>query len=186
MKNVLLTTTALVTTALMAPVAFANTNAGATLWIGVETADGSSVPSVQDSDLDLAGFESITLFWTQVKAVGSHGEVGSSTNILTYDTWDTSVIQKAKGVTDAGSPEIELARIVTDPGQIALRAAVLLNNNFAFKIVRNDAPDAGTPTIIYNRGLAVGPRRPMGRNEDFDLEIYTLALQQLEVVDEAA
>lgn len=166
------------------PVAFANSNAGSTLWIAVTTADGSDVPDVTDSNLDQTAYEA--LFWTQIKAVGSHGEAGSATNILTYDTWDTTVIQKAKGMTDAGSPEIELARLIDDAGQIALRAAALLNNNFAFKIVRNDAPEAGTPTIIYNRGLVTGPKRPLGRNEDFDLEIFTLGLQQLEIVDDAA
>jgi len=67
-----------------------------------------------------------------------------------------------------------------------LRVAAKTNGNFAFKIVRNDAPSGGTPTIIYNRGLVTGPRRPMGRNEDFDLEIFTLALQQEEIIDDAA
>ena len=183
MKRILLTTTALAGL-FSAPVAFANSNAASTLWIAVATADGNATPLAQDSDLDQAGYEG--LFWTQVKSVGSHGEVGSSTNILTYDTWDTSVIQKAKGMTDAGSPEIELARLVSDNGQIALRTAAKSNSNFAFKIVRNDAPSGGTPTIIYNRGLVTGPRRPMGRNEDFDLEIFTLALQQEEIIDDAA
>jgi len=184
MKRFLTMTPTLLTMGVQPALAFANTNAAATLWIGVATADDGEVPLAEDADLDLAGYEE--LFWTQIKAVGSHGEVGPSTNILSYDTWDTSVIQKAKGMTDAGSPEIELARLPADPGQIALRAASLLNNKFAFKIVRNDAPAGGTPTIIYNRGLVTGPRRPMGRNEDFDLEIFTLGLQQLEIVDDAA
>ena len=183
MKRILLTTTTGAEN-IPAPVAFANSNAASTLWIAVETADGGTTPAAQDSDLTQTQYEG--LFWTQVKSVGSHGEVGSSTNILTYDTWDTDVIQKAKGMTDAGSPEIELARLVSDAGQVALRAAAATNNNYAFKIVRNDAPSGGTPTIIYNRGLVSGPRRPMGRNEDFDLEIFTLALQQKEIIDDAA
>lgn len=164
--------------------AFANSNAASSLYIGVATADGGAVPEAEDAILNLAGYEA--LFWTEIGSVGSHGEVGSTVNILTYDTWNTTVIQKAKGIEDAGSPEIEVARVYNDNGQIALRAAALLNNNFAFKMVRNDAPSGGTPTIIYNRGLVVGPRRPMGRNEDFDLEIFTLALQQREIVDPAA
>ena len=184
MKRFLLMTPTLAAMGVQPALAFANTNAAATLWIGVTTADGNSTPLAEDADLELSDYED--LFWTQIKAVGAHGEVGSSTNILSYDTWDTSVVRKAKGMTDAGSPEIELARLPADPGQIALRAASLLNNNFAFKIVRNDAPAGGTPTIIYNRGLVTGPRRPMGRNEDFDLEIFTLGLQQLEIVDDAA
>lgn len=152
--------------------AFFNTNAASTLWM---------CATAQQGDLTQSQYEGLS--WVQVKYVGSHGETGPQTNILTYDTWDTTVSQKAKGITDAGSPEIELARTPTDPGQIILRAAAKTNLNYAFKIVRNDKVSvSGTPTIIYNRGLVVGPRRPNGRNEDFDLEIFTLGLQQLEIV----
>lgn len=154
--------------------AFANTNSGSKLHI---------CALAQPTDLDAVAFAALT--WVEVKGVGSHGEVGTSTNILTYDTWDTTVIQKAKGISDAGSPEIELSRIPTDPGQILLYAGAATNLNYAFRITRTDKPTAevgATPTIIYNRGLIVGPRRPMGRNEDFDLEIFMLGLNQKEVV----
>lgn len=165
----------LLTSTAMFPIAFANANAGSELYV---------CATAQQSDLDRADYEGLA--WVQVKAVGSHGEVGSTTNILTYDTWDTVVIQKAKGMTDAGSPEIELARIPNDPGQEILRTAARTNLNYAFKIVRNDEVSAtASPTVIYNRGLVTGPRRPMGRNEDFDLEIFTLALNQEEVIVDA-
>jgi hypothetical protein len=161
----------LATTSLAMPLAFANANAGAKVYI---------CATPQNTDLDQAGYEALA--WVEIKAIGNHGETGPNTNILTYDTWDTTVIQKAKGMTDAGSPEIEVARIALDPGQVLLRAAALTNYNYAFKMVRNDAPTANAaPTILYNRGLVTGPRRPHGRNEDFDLEIFTLALQQLEI-----
>lgn len=154
------------------PAAYFNTNAGVKLYV---------CATAQPADLNSGTFAALT--WVQVKGVGSFGQTGASTNILTYDTWDSDVTQKAKGMTDAGSPEIECARIPTDPGQIILRAAALTNFNYAFKIVRNDAAIAGgTPTTIYNRGLVTGPVRPNGRNEDFDLEKFTLALQQREVV----
>lgn len=171
-KLVLLAATAMVA-ATPALHAFANANAGSKLYI--------ASASVGDTDLAQGDYEALT--WIQVKAVGSHGEVGTTTNILTYDTWDTTVTQKAKGISNAGDPEIELARLPSDPGQQLLRAAALTNLNYAFKIERNDKVDSdGNPTIIYNRGLVTGPRRPMGRNEDFDLEVFTLGLQQIEIV----
>jgi hypothetical protein len=153
---------------------FFNTNAGKKLYI---------CTTPQPDDLDQSDYEALT--WVQINGVGSHGEVGTSTNILTYDTWDTDVAQKAKGISNAGDPTIELARDPDDAGQIALRAAALTNFNYAFKIEGNDAPTSevgATPTIIYNRGLVTGPRRPMGRNEDFDLEVFTLGLNQREIV----
>jgi hypothetical protein len=154
--------------------AFANTNAGSKLFI---------CATPQPDDLDQTGFEGLT--WVQIGGVGSAGEAGTSTNILTYDTWDTEVAQKAKGISNAGDPDIEVARDPDDAGQVILRAAALTNLNYAFKEMRNDAPNAdedSRPTTYYNRGLVIGPRRPRGRNEDFDLEIYTLGLQQREVV----
>lgn len=142
------------------------------------TIAGNVNPSEQASDLTLAQYAALT--WTQVNAMGNHGEIGSSTNILTYDTWDTVVIQKAEGMTDAGSPDIEVARLPADYGQMALRiGAAVRNRNYAFKIIRDDASATGTPSLIYNRGLITGPKLPLGRNEDFDLEIFTLGLQQL-------
>lgn len=159
---------------LAAPAAFFNTNAGSKLYI---------CATAQAADLDATAFAGLT--WVLISGVGNHGEAGTSTNILTYDTWDTTVVQKAKGMSNAGDPEIELARIPTDAGQILLRTAAGTNLNYAFKIVRTDKPTdevGATPTIIYNRGLVVGPNRPFGRNEDFDLDVFTLGLNQKEVV----
>lgn len=153
---------------------FFNTNAGSKLYICV---------TPKPDDLLQAAFEA--LVWVQINGVGSMGEVGTSTNILTYDTWDTNVAQKAKGISNAGDPTIELARDPDDAGQDALRDAALTNFNYAFKIEKNDKENAevgSTNTVIYTRGLVSGPMRPMGRNEDFDLEVFTLGLQQREIV----
>lgn len=136
----------------------------------------------QNTDLNRGDYEGLS--WVEIKGIGNLGETGKSTNILTYPTWDTKVAQKAKGITDAGSPTLEVARIPTDAGQEILRAAAAVgnNNNYAFKILRADGPVGGTGTVQYNRGLVAGPTRPNGANEDFDLEVFTLALQQEEIV----
>lgn len=165
---------ALLTSALV-PVAFANSNAGSKLYV--------SSTFVSDNDMAQADFEALT--WVEVKNIGNIGETGTKTNMLSYDVWSTTTTQKAKGLSDAGSPTIEVARKYDDAGQIILRTAGAITNtkNYAFKIVRNDAiTDGGTGTILYNRGLVSGPARPNGKNEDFDLEVFTLGLQQSEVV----
>lgn len=142
--------------------------------------------TAQNTDLNEAAFEALT--WVQVKGVGSHGETGTNTNIVSYDTWDTEFVQKAKGTSNAGDPEVELARIPADAGQVIMRTAGdhFNKNNYAFKIELNDAPSGGTPTTIFNRGMVAGPRIPLGRNEDFITEIYTLALQQQQIIVDAA
>lgn len=158
---------------------FANTMSGGKLYV---------CATPKNTDLDAAGFAALT--WVQVKGVGSHGETGTNTNIVSYATWDTEFVQKSKGTSNAGDPEIEVARISDDAGQIILRTAGdhFNKNNYAFKIERNDAiPGVGeTPTTIYNRGLVAGPRTSHGRNEDFELEIFTLALQQQQITVEAS
>ncbi|QWY83154.1 hypothetical protein [Rhizobium phage RHph_X2_24] len=159
--------------ALLATAAFANANAASKLYI---------CATPQNSDLTQADYEALS--WVEIKFVGSLGETGKSTNVLSYDTWDTTVIQKAKGMTDAGSPELEVARTPSDAGQDILRAAAVVgnNNNYAFKELRADGTTSTNGSVRYNRGLVMGPRYPGGRNEDFDLEVYTLGFQQEPII----
>ena len=131
------------------------------------------------TDLDdhaTLGFPSLT--YTDVSKVGSIGEFGVSTNMVSYDTLDRDVTLKAKGMTDGGSPTIECAETAADAGQIAMIAAGLPTNksNYAFRITRADGQ------IEYLRGLVGGPVRPGGRNEGFRVLQFTLALQQAPVV----
>lgn len=133
----------------------------------------STTPQNDDLD-DHAGTGFPSLTYVQVKKVGSIGEFGIATNMLTYDTLDRDVTTKAKGLTNAGDPQIECAEDLTDPGQIAMRAAgaVTVKNSYAFKIERADG------TVEYLRGLVAGPVKPGGRNEDFRLNVFTLGLNQ--------
>ena len=153
-------------------VPFDGTNASGKLYI---------CATPQPAALSQAQFEALA--WVQIVGLGSHGETGTSSNILTYDTWDQSVVQKYKGLDDAGSPEIELMRYPFDAGQILLRQAATTKFNYAFKLEKPDKQvPTGTGTIVYNRGIVAGPRRPNGRNEVFDLEMFTLGLNQVEIV----
>lgn len=140
-----------------------NTNSGYKLFI-------SSTP--QRKDRTLEQFEAMT--WVQVNGIGSHGETGTSTNILTYDTWSDDVTRKSKGLSNAGDPVVEVARRAGDAGQTVLREAAEDRFNWGFKI-------EGGGRLRYNLGMVAGPMEPNGRNEDFDLETYTLALQQTEI-----
>lgn len=121
MKNFL--AAALLSSALI-PVAFANTNAGSKLYV--------SSAAVGDTDMDQADFEAFA--WVQVGGLGNVGETGVKTNLLNYDRWNTTVTQKAKGISDAGSPTVECARKYNDAGQVIMRAAGAPTNtlNYAF------------------------------------------------------
>lgn len=151
----------------------ANTNA-ASKWYVCATPQNSNL-----TEADYNG-----LAWTLISKVGNVGETGKSTNVLTYNTWDTEVADKAKGITDAGSPTMEVARDPDDAGQEILRqaGAVGNNNRYAFKEVRADGPLGGTGTIFYNRGIVGGPTRPNGQNEDFDVEVFSIGFVQEEII----
>ena len=153
--------------------ACANTNAASRIYI---------CETPQNEDLTQAEYEA--LVWVEIRSIGNRGESGRNTNIVNYDTWDTEVTQKAKGVTDAGSPELEVARLPDDPGQTILRAAgeVGNNNQYAFREERSDQEIGGTPSFFYDRGIVTGPKRPGGRNEDFDLEMFMLGFNQSQIV----
>lgn len=138
--------------------------------------------TAQPLNLDQSGYEALT--WVEIGGVGNLGETGKTTNMVSYPTWGDSVVQKAKGLTNAGDPSLEVARIPTDAGQVILRAAAAVGNNntYAFKIVKADGAVGATGTTIYNRGIVGGPTRPNGANEDFDLEVFMIALIQEEIV----
>lgn len=143
----------------------AMTNSGGKVAIAAEP---------QNEALDLAGFEALT--YVDIAKVGQLGERGGSANIQTYDTWDTDVALKGKGIINAGDPVLEVAYDPADPGQIAVRAAALDKaGNYAFEVTRQDGSKQ------YLRGLVTGPNEPGGRNEDFVLHNFTLALNQLPI-----
>lgn len=173
MKKLAFLTAALLASTVALSTPFANTNAGGKLYI-CATPQNAFIPNSATY---------AALAWTEIGSLGEVGEMGTTTNILTYDTWSDDVVDKGKGMSNAGDPTVEVSRLPTDAGQIILNAAALVNQKYAFKIVKNDpATVGGVGTIIYTRGLVTGPARPMGRNEDFDLEVFTLGLVQREIV----
>lgn len=133
--------------------------------------------NAQDSDLTLQQFGQLS--WTEVTPVGSLPERGIDTNMLTYDTVNTLVAKKAKGITDAGTGTLECARNPSDLGQILMSQIGAPNyfKSHAFKLIKQDG------TVEYGRGLVAGPSYPGGRNEDFDIANFTIAYQQALVED---
>lgn len=161
----------------------ANTNKNRKIYISC-TSGGGATPLATAVGLDATAFAA--LLWTEIQHVGNIGESGAKDNIVNYDELATDVLQKNKGITNAGDPMVECARSVTDNGQKAMRAAGATKLFYAFKILDDDMPSGGAHgSIFYNIGLVVGPVRPNGRNEAFNLEQFTLGLVQREVVVDA-
>ncbi|WP_037076076.1 MULTISPECIES: hypothetical protein [Neorhizobium] len=139
--------------------------------------------TAQNDDLIASTFAALT--WVQVGKVGNVGDFGANSTMNSYNTLDEAVTQKQKGTANAGDPVIEVASVFDDAGQVILRTFgdPLNQNNMAIKIERNDKPDADhTNTIIYSRGVVSGPLYPGGGSDDFELERFTLGLNQLPIV----
>ncbi|QND47661.1 hypothetical protein HB780_18465 [Rhizobium lusitanum] len=148
------------------------------------TKKGSKVyvcETAQNTDLTASAYAALT--WVQVGKVGNIGDFGSDSTINNYNTLDEPVQQKQKGVSNAGDPELEVASIADDAGQIILRTFgdPLNINNIAIKVERNDAPQGKTNTVFYSRGVVSGPLYPGGGSDDFDLEKFKIGLNQLPI-----
>ena len=133
---------------------------GSKFYISTETAT---------DDMDETALEALT--WTEVSNVGKVGTYGFDTNIVTYPTLGDVFQKKAKGITNAGDPEVEMAQNPGDPGQEAMAAAGAANQDaYAFKYEKSNG------VTDYMVGVVTGPTEPGGGNEDFVLSVYTLAL----------
>jgi hypothetical protein len=106
----------------------------------------------QNTDLTSTTFAALT--WVQVGKVGNIGDFGATSTMNSYNTLDEAVSQKQKGTANAGDPQIEVASVADDAGQVILRTFgdPLNQDNMAIKIERNDKLTSnGTNTIFYSR-----------------------------------
>lgn len=130
--------------------------------------------TAQTTELVKAGFED--LIWVQIKKIGKFPESGIDSNIVKYDTVDTTVSVKSKGVSTSKDWTVEYARSAGDAGQDALRAAALTSSNYAFKMSKADG------TVIYNIGIVTGPTRSGGGPDDVDTETMVIGTNMRDVV----
>lgn len=128
--------------------------------------------TAQNDDLTVSEFEGLS--YTQVPNVSTIGDTGTDQNVVSYSTWDRSVICKGKGEANAGDPDLEFQDVESAGMDLMLAAAAHDNtNSYAFKIEWADGSKE------YNRGLVLGPRLPKGGNEDFKRVVFTLGLNQI-------
>lgn len=103
------------------------TSAGTTLGIS------TGVPSPYNT----AGFVAKAPF-SNVGEITDMGEFGTEYNGVTHTSLATRQVRKFKGSFDNGALTLQLGRDITDPGQIALRGALLSDASFSFKVTYQD------------------------------------------------
>lgn len=111
--------------------------AGAKLYIGGPL----NGPAVTE-----ASFSGQTGLWKEVKSLETIGSVGDVSEEVTSNLIGESRTIKMKGTRNAGTMEVVAAIDYSDEGQLAVLAAEATPNNYAFRLVFNDAPVGGTPS----------------------------------------
>lgn len=82
--------------------------------------------------------------WVEVKKWTQMGPIGPAAQLITSDIIGEEYTKKAKGTRNTGSMQNVFDVDNLDAGQIALIAAEATRNNYAIRVVLNDAPVAGT------------------------------------------
>lgn len=95
---------------------------------------------------DFAASDFTSQTWKQITPVEGLGQIGDTSEVITFDSIGEGRRKKIKGVRDAGTMDVVLGVDYSDEGQVALIAAEKTAFDYAFKIVPNDAPPGGTPS----------------------------------------
>ena len=114
--------------------------AGSKLFIG-------SAKSFNGDDFDVSDFSSVS--WTEIGGTTNLGSAGDTSELITSNHIGEARTRKLKGTRNAGSMQVVCDLDYADPGQLALIAAEKAKESYAFKVVFNDAPAGGTPSVRY-------------------------------------
>jgi len=111
--------------------------AGTKLYIG-------GVLAMQSADFKASDFEGED--WKEIGGLESLGTIGDTSEEIAVNLINESRTKRLKGPRNAGSMEIVFALNGEDEGQLALIAAEKTRNDYAFRLVFDDAPAGGTPS----------------------------------------
>ena len=124
----------------------AYTSAGTKIFIGAD----------EPATFDKAGFEAVV--WTEIGEVTDLGEFGKEYNIVNHNPLGTRQTIKRKGSYDNGAISLNLARDISDAGQVALLAALDSDDSYSIKVVLADSATthlyttAQVSSFTYNVG----------------------------------
>jgi len=100
--------------------------------------------AVEEKDTAWVAADFTAQAWKEVKKWTQMGPIGPAAQLITSDIIGEEYTKKAKGTRNNGSMQNVFDVDNLDEGQIALLAAEQTRNNYAFRVVLNDAPVAGT------------------------------------------
>lgn len=130
--------------------------AGAKLYIG-------TAKNQKNTDFIESDYTGET--WTQISGLENLGSLGDAASSINVDLIDYPRQKTLKGTRSAGTMEVVCAIDNDDAGQTAAIAAEKTPHDYAFRLVLNDAPPAGSdPTPSERLFIA----KVMSASEAFD------------------
>jgi len=112
------------------------------------------VLSTKKADFVIGDFTSQT--WVEIDGWETCGTVGDSAEVITTVLINRGRAIKQKGTNNAGSMENTFAVIDGNAGQIALKAAQVSNDNYAFKIEWSTGEVANFVALVTSQSRAGG------------------------------
>src|SRR5690625_2234229 len=143
------------------------TAAGAKLYIGPANEDAS----------DLTDYEALT--YTAVGEVEDLGEFGDTAATTTFTALNDRRVRKLKTTFDAGTMQLTIGRDPDDDGQIAMKAALKADANYAFQVELSDG------SSFYFRGMVSAFTTQVGNAENVVRASATIEVNS-EVLEAAA
>lgn len=124
--------------------------------MSVRTSAGTTlrVSATTPNTFDVAGYEALS--FSLVGEITDFGEFGREYNLVTHNPVSTRGTQKFKGSFNEGSMNMTLGLDTDDAGQIILKAAVLSDNNYSFKITTQNGDIYYFQAQVMSFKLGVG------------------------------
>jgi len=128
--------------------------AGAKFYIG------NAAMAAPSTDVTESTFDSVS--WVEVSDWQNMGAIGDAASEIATDLISRGRTVVQKGTKRSPAMQNLFAVNADDAGQIAIIAAANSNSNYPFKIVFDDAPEGGTPTVKYFIGLVMSSQEQGG------------------------
>lgn len=152
-----------------------HTNADSKLFISPASVNVDTINAMSDSAA-VAFFEGIN-DWIEVEELEDLGELGDTSEAITFTALNNARVRKLKGPRDAGTQTIVVGRDPLDDGQEAFIAAERTKFDFPIKIELADARTAGhSNSVMYYAGMVQGAPTNLGNVSNVVRRTFTVGI----------
>ncbi|MGN6142241.1 MAG: hypothetical protein ACTHOP_01485 [Mesorhizobium sp.] len=162
-----------------------HTNADSKIYISPTSVSVDTINAMSDAAA-VAFFEGIS-DWIEVEEVEDGGELGDTSEAITFTALANARVRKLKGPRDAGTQTIVVGRDPLDDGQEAFMTAQKTKFDYPIKVELADARTANySNSIMYYAGMVQGTPTNLGNVSNVVRRTFTVGINTAlyEVVSE--